>query len=89
MLMACWNRKDLDRQMGRRLKKVRKAANASFANAMPAFVWLRATFIVPVPGLVEEPAWDNRLLPDDPPGTNTPEAAGDRTSLRPRELPAR
>ena len=87
--MACKNRKDLDRQMRRRLKKVRKAANASFANAMPAFVWLRATFIVPVPGLVEEPAWDTRLLPDDPPGVNAPEAAGDRTPFRPRAFPAR
>ncbi|MCP3996620.1 MAG: hypothetical protein GY722_16415, partial [bacterium] len=66
----------------RRLKKARKAANAAFANALPAFVWLRASFIVPVPGLIEEPAWEPAFVPDDPPGTNTPDAVPAPTSLR-------
>ncbi len=54
ILLACRNKKDLDPEMRRRLKKARKAAN-SFDNRRAAFVWLRATFIVPVPGLIEEP----------------------------------
>ena len=82
ILLACRNRKDLDRDMRRRLKKVRKAANASFASALPAFVWLRASFIVPVPGLIEEPAWERALVPEEPPGTNTPDAVEAPTSLR-------
>ncbi len=55
ILRACRMNKNLDREMRRRLKRVRKAANCSPANARMAFVWLRASFIVPVPGLIEEP----------------------------------
>ena len=55
ILRACRLNKNLDREMRKRLKRVRKAANCSPANAKMAFVWLRASFIVPVPGLIEEP----------------------------------
>ncbi len=54
LLLACRNKKDLDRKMRKRLKRTRKVAASSYANRQAAFVWLRRTFIVPVPGLIEE-----------------------------------
>ncbi len=54
ILLACRNKNDLDREMRRRLKRARKVAAGCHANRQAAFVWLRSTFIVPVPGLIEE-----------------------------------
>ncbi len=55
ILRRCRQNKDLDPLMRRRLKQARMVANSSPANARNVFVWLRASFIVPVPGLIEEP----------------------------------
>ncbi len=54
ILVSCRQRKDLDPGMRKRLKKARKVADSSYANRRAAFAWLRTTFIVPVPGLIEE-----------------------------------
>ncbi len=42
ILRTCRLNKDLDRDMRKRLKRVRKAVNGSPANARMAFLWLRA-----------------------------------------------